>query len=195
MAHLLQMTQGTNASVAGRDVIPRRRPVRGAAGVTFIELLAVMMVAGIITAVILGTWQRLSWYIYRQEARGQLRADTDRIANVLSEELRRSREVLSMSDNEIVFVATKTGDTIAYRLDWDGVLMRNDTPVHIAVRDALVEEFTVETTDSDPFSTAGEVGLVRISLQLTDTARGNSSSADIEVAVQLPGDPFWNWGF
>ncbi len=194
MAHLLQTSRNAAAPHAGNHAV-HRRGVRSSAGVTFIELLAAMMVAAIVTAVVLGTWQRLSWYIYRQQTRSQLRTDTDRIATVLSEELRRSRDVLSMSDNEIVFVSAQTGDTIDYRLDWDDVLKRNDVPVHIGVRDAVVETFSVTTVDSDLFASAGREGLVHIALRLTDTARGYSSSADIEVAVRLPDDPFWNWGF
>ncbi|MBD3242771.1 MAG: hypothetical protein GF331_19420 [Chitinivibrionales bacterium] len=171
----------------------RRRGIAGSAGVTLIELLTAIMVAAIVTVVVLGAWQRLSWYIFRQESRSQLRIDTDRIAHVLSEELRRSREIVSVSDHEIVFVGGRSGDTIAYRLDWDNRLMRNDIPVHVGLREAVVEEFAVSTTGSGMFATTGEEGLVHISLQLSDTARGHTASAEVAVAARLPDDPFWNW--
>jgi prepilin-type N-terminal cleavage/methylation domain-containing protein len=112
-------------------------------GVTLIELMVALSIAGITIGLVLFSWTFIARHTTIQKRKALLYSQTEAMITRVASEVRASPLVVSFSADSIGFVSQKTGDTVSYR--WLGdTLYRKGTAVPIVPRCARVVRFSVE---------------------------------------------------
>ena len=159
-----------------------------------IELVVAIFLSSIVVGLVFTTWRSLSNHVYRNERHALLVQAADRIGTAVITEVRRSREVLDAGEGRLRLVA-ETGDTVAYELTFDSLLLRNETAVHIGVPGGKVAGFTASRAGEETKFSADRRFLLDIALTLVGAA-GDSSRVRLQanaLAAEAMTGSGWNF--
>lgn len=165
----------------------------GQRGITLVELMVTLVLTTIFIAIVMNYWTDIARHVFRQQQRTTVRQAADRVAMALSAELRKSPGVVGLPWDGIAYISGATGDTIAYRMDEEGVLRRNGMPVHMGSRHIVTERFAVSlgaSAENDPGSRA----LVSVHMAFDDTTCCTATShIDVQVPVMESARNWSGW--
>jgi prepilin-type N-terminal cleavage/methylation domain-containing protein len=155
-------------------------------GVTLIELVVALSIAGIVISLVMFSWTFIARHTEMQKRKAQFHAQSELIASIVSNDVRRASQVVSFNENSVTFVA-QTGDTVSYRLRNDS-LFKNDS-IFLPVSDgAKVVKFSAtEEGQTYPTSSGAQNAVLNITLG-AEGISGLASEIQTRVNVQLSSD-------
>jgi len=145
------------------------------AGVTLLELMAVISISAIVFTLVFSSWNYLNKHIYHYESKGDLRNETSRIAEEITLKLRRTPGVLYFTPNSLTLLDQNGSDTLEYEFDGER-FTRNGTPVYFGVRGGSITSFTLRDLTEDDL----EYMLLEVTVSSAD-AKNNSDTCRVIV--------------
>jgi len=169
---------------------PRFPLYSGSRGVTLIELTVAVVLSTFVAASVFFTWNHLNRYTAVQKHRTALQAESNRIVNQITAQLRRSEHIIRFDRSSLEFTVNNPVDTISYVLT-NRALNCNGTPLSYTVPGIAVDDFSIENTNS---AQENESYLFNIALRLVHFS-GDTASATATVFVKrhpetVDGDAF-----
>jgi prepilin-type N-terminal cleavage/methylation domain-containing protein len=126
------------------------------AGVTLIELVVAMSIAGIVVSLALASWTLIAKHTALEKHKTEFQSQAEQTGSLIVNAVRNSDKVLLFGKNAITFVDGRSGDTVSYSFDAD-TLRRNGTAVPFVTQGTTVVRFSVEKDEaaSAPMSRQG----------------------------------------
>jgi prepilin-type N-terminal cleavage/methylation domain-containing protein len=112
-------------------------------GVTLVELVVALSIAGIVTGLVLFSWSFVSRHTTQQKRKALLYSQTENLIGSIVNEVRASSQIVSYGDDSIVFISSKSNDTVSYSRTAD-TLYRKGAAVHLVSQCSKVVRFSIE---------------------------------------------------
>lgn len=159
---------------------------RGAAGVTLLELTAVISISAVVAALVFSSWNYINKHVFYYENRGNIRNETSRVAEELTLKLRRTPGVLGFTPNSIKLLEQDSGDTLEYTFDGNH-LTKNGNPIHFGVQGGSITSFNLRNMAADN----SEYLLLEVTVSSAD-ARNNHDTCRVIVNAKTIGEDYQN---
>ncbi|HMD67785.1 MAG TPA: hypothetical protein VKF42_02835 [Chitinivibrionales bacterium] len=128
-------------------MVPRPQfPPRDNAGLTIVELVAVLCVGGVVVAIVMLSLAFMTRQTLVQRHMAAFQAQTSRAVSAIADEIRQGSQVVRFDRNSVTFVGA-AGDTVTYCFRNDS-LKKNGGPPGPAFDSIRVAAFTVEAEDT-----------------------------------------------
>jgi prepilin-type N-terminal cleavage/methylation domain-containing protein len=155
-------------------------------GYTLPELLTVMAIAGFLSVMVMSVWQFGQGSFQKWNSNVQMVNKLHVMANGLSEEVYRAKEIREVEYNRLVLIAG--GDSLlVYKME-DGDLLRNDREVSSGVIEIVDLQFQKleKNVETNAESVYEEVIRFAVGIDLTVAAGGDTLSASRVVYPRKP---------
>jgi prepilin-type N-terminal cleavage/methylation domain-containing protein len=177
---------------------------RPQAGVTLIELVVAMVIAGIVISLTLASWTFISKHTTLGQHKTEFLSQTEQTASLIVNSIRRSEQVISFDKNAISFIAGIGGDTVTYAFDGD-TLRKNGAPVQFVTEGARVVRFSVEKDEAASMPSARPLAsaqsaqsaqdaqdiVLTITLGMKDrTGAASEIPSSVKIRLVPPTDPY-----
>ncbi len=117
------------------------------AGVTLIELVVAMAIAGIVISLTLASWTFIAKHTTLGKRKSEFYSQAEQTGSLIAHDIRTSLMVISFDKSAITFITGKGGDTITYAFDGD-TLRKNGAAVRFVSEGAAVVRFSIEKDDA-----------------------------------------------
>jgi prepilin-type N-terminal cleavage/methylation domain-containing protein len=173
----------------------RRRPQ---GGVTLVELVVAMAIAGIVISLTLASWTFISRHTTLGKHKAEFLSQTEQTASLIVNSIRRSEQVISFDKNTISFIAGSGGDTVTYAFDGD-TLRKNGDAVQFVTEGATVVRFSVEKDEAASTPSARSLAspldaqdiVLTVTLGMKDRSGASSEiPSSVKIRFVPPGDPY-----
>jgi prepilin-type N-terminal cleavage/methylation domain-containing protein len=171
------------------------------AGVTLIELVVAMVIAGIVISLTLASWTFISTHTTLGQHKTEFLSQAEQTASLIVNSIRRSEQVISFDKNAISFIAASGGDTVTYAFDGD-TLRKNGAPVQFVTEGATVVRFSVEKDEAASMPSARPLAsaqsaqdaqdiVLTITLGMKDrTGAASEIPSSVKIRLVPPTDPY-----
>jgi prepilin-type N-terminal cleavage/methylation domain-containing protein len=185
---------------------PSNNPGSGTGcGVTLIELVVSMSIAGIVFASVMFSWTYISRHTTIQQRKSIFAAQAEQAASLIANDIRKSPGVVFVEPHAIAYLSPIGDDTTRYYFDNDS-LRKNNAAVQLVVPCAKIVQFTIEKQDSTMASAPSDAAqdrqrdiILLVTLGMHDCF-DNNSVVRLVVRVKqlangalLSGSRTWNW--
>jgi prepilin-type N-terminal cleavage/methylation domain-containing protein len=116
--------------------------MRTSGGVTLVELVVAMAIAGIVISLTLTSWTLIAKRTTLGKHRSGFYSQTEQAQRIIVDGVRKSSRVISFDKSAITFVAD-AGDTVSYAFDGD-TLRKNGAALQFVTEGGKVVRFSVE---------------------------------------------------
>jgi len=155
-------------------------------GVTLVELVVALSISGIVISLVMFSWTFVARHTETQKRKAQFHAQSELVASIVANDVRRASQVISFNENSITLVAP-TGDTVSYCLRNDSLIKNDSIPQPIS-DNAKVTKFSVEAEGQASTTSSGaQNAMLDITLGTQDIS-GIASEIRNRVNVQLSSD-------
>jgi len=150
-------------------------------GYTLLELIVAMTLCAFALALLFYSWNYISNHTIVSQRKTMFQADADRSAQSIAAELRQSPEVLSVTDNGVVFLAANGVDTVTYDFS-AGELLKNNFAVSCIAPRARVSRFSIEKETGLTSNPDSKTAMITLTVGMED-AFGDVSLITLKVRI------------
>lgn len=155
-------------------------------GYTLPELLTVMAIAGFLSVMVMSVWLFGQSYYQKWNTNVQIVNKLHVVANGLSEEVYRAKEIREVENNRLVLIAS--GDSLFVYKMKDGNLLQNDRKVSTGVIEIVDLQFQKleKLVETNADSVYAEAIRFAVGIDLTLAAGGDTLSVSRVVYPRKP---------
>ncbi len=168
--------------------IPRTAFKRGRGhGYTLLELIVAMALCTFALSLVFYSWNYISNHSIIQQRRSLFQVESDRIAQSVAAEMRKSPEVISLSTNRVTMLAANGADTVTFEYS-NGVLLKNGAPVSCLSAGGRVTQFLIEKEGAAASNPASTYATITLTFRMENNF-GDVSQIPLKIRVALPQNP------
>jgi prepilin-type N-terminal cleavage/methylation domain-containing protein len=177
-----------NKLIPGIGAIPMKAVKPGGSrGFTLLELIVAMALCAFALSLVFYSWNYISNHTIVQQRRSLFQAESDRIAQSIAAEMRKSPEVISLSTNRVTMLAANGADTVTFEYS-NGVLLKNNAPVSCLLAGGRVTQFLIEKEGAAESNPASTYATITLTFRMENNF-GDVSQIPLKIRVALPQNP------